>query len=488
MSEYIDWQPDDNPVKVRVHRRVLAGIEQEGSEAFRGVLLGSASPVTREVLVEDFSRLESGTDFRPIEDWFAGWNRHSLPAVGYFRAGTGDEGQITGKDRELFAKYFPDKLNILLLFQLHDGKAQLAPVPAPTGARRVQPGPTTDAPPQERQQRTGDIAAATRVPLREGDLPAGAGELAASTQAFSHERGERPREIGAGTRTPLPDREAPPRLGGPGSEERVGSLSRAGNSTPLDRLSAVGRDRHEESFPGRSRPDAAVDPDSPRRTSRRYLTQIAAVAAGFLLGVVGYLALRGDKPRQIAPAAAPVAATEQPERKAPSARPTPGAPATPVTQASTARPSPFDGSSEANRSVDPGAPSVNRSETQQEIRTVLTRWGETLLEGDVAEHVSLYAPTVSPYFTKKGATRAQIRDDVRQMLGHYGKMTVYKISDISITPIDANNAFATFRKHWETEGSKFSGEEREQLKLTRKGGDWLIASEREVKVFWVKKK
>jgi len=148
MSEYIDWQPDDNPVKARVHRRVLAGIEREGSEGFRGVLLGSTSPVTREVLVEDFARLESGPDFRAIEDWFAGWNRHSLPAVGYFRAGTGDQGEITENDRELFAKYFPDKLSILLLFQIRDGKAELAPAP-PLGARRGQPGPITDAPPQE---------------------------------------------------------------------------------------------------------------------------------------------------------------------------------------------------------------------------------------------------------------------------------------------------------------------------------------------------
>src|SRR5437764_12000228 len=130
MSEYIDWQPEGSPVKVRVHHRVLAGIEREGPGEFRGVLLGSASPVSREVLVEDFAPLESGPDFRPIEDWFAGWNRHSLPAVGYFRAGVDDRAQITETDRQLFAKYFPDKLNVLLLFEIRDGKAQLAPVPA----------------------------------------------------------------------------------------------------------------------------------------------------------------------------------------------------------------------------------------------------------------------------------------------------------------------------------------------------------------------
>src|SRR4051812_30324914 len=133
MSEYIDWQPDDSPVKARVHRRVLAGIERGGAEAVRGVVVGPAPAGRRGELVEDFARLESGPDSHPIEDWFAGWNRHSLPAVGYFRAGTGDQGQITENDRELFAKYFPDKLNVMLLFQIRDGKAELASVPALSG-------------------------------------------------------------------------------------------------------------------------------------------------------------------------------------------------------------------------------------------------------------------------------------------------------------------------------------------------------------------
>ena len=434
MSEYIDWQPDDKPVRVRVHRRVMAGIEQESADEFRGVLLGSASPVTREVLVEDFARLESGAEFRPLEDWFAGWNRHSLPAVGYFRAGVDDTAEITEKDRELFARYFRDKLNVLLLFRIHDGKAALAPVPAGLDAPRE-----TERPP--------DIDAGTRAPMWEGDLPQRVGELAAWTEV--------PRQEGA---------------------ERLAELPAAERERP--------------------RAEAAVEPGPSRRTPRRYLAQVGAVAAGFLLGVFGYLALRGDRPRQVAPAEAPVSrsATQPAGRKASPASPaTPDtiAAATPVTPASTPRPSPFDRSAEANRSVDPGAgraPAVDRGDAQQQIRSTITRWADTLVDGNLDAHVNLYAPTVSPYFTKRNASRAQIGDDVRQMLGRYGKMTVYKISDVNVTPVDANHAFVTFRKEWETEGKKFSGEEREQFKMTRKGADWLIASEREVKVFWVKKK
>jgi hypothetical protein len=270
----------------------------------------------------------------------------------------------------------------------------------------------------------------------------------------------------------------------PTPRERDASLRPAGSTPAHDRvpLGAAGVDQRNE--------DEPVEPEHRRRMPRRYLAQVAAVAAGFLLGVVGYLALRGERPRQIAPAQAPVSrsAPQQAGSKAVPPAPDTSAPTTPVTAASTARPSPFNRSSEANRTVDAGAAAANRTDVQQQVRSVLTRWSDSILDGDVGAHVSLYAPTVGPYFTKKSATRAQIRDDVKQILARYGDMNVYNISDISVTPIDANNAFATFRKHWETDGNKFAGEEREQLKLTRKGADWLIASEREVKVFWVKRK
>ena len=453
MGEYIDWQPDNSPVKVRVHRRVLAGIEHEGAEEFRGVLLGSASPVGREVLVEDFARLEPGPDFRPIEDWFAGWNRHSLPAVGYFRAGAGDGAQITDNDRELFAKYFPDAMNILLLFQLHGGKAELAPVPGQLHPRRETPAvaprasesvdrPAAPNPERERPVRMAEAGPLEHIATRERETARPVGEV-------------------------RPSERTPPREGIP---------------VPLDRL------------PFREHPRRTVEPepepDRPVRMPRRYLAQIAAVGAGFLLGVIGYLAFRGDRPRQNPPAAAPVSeARPAPKNPAPvaTARPDTAATTAPVTPASAARPSPFDESSDANRSAEAGSP-ASRADTQQQVRNVLTRWGDSLMQGDVATHVNLYAPTVSPYFTKSRASRTQIRDDVRQMLGRYGKMTTYNISDISVTPVDANHAFATFRKHWETEDNKFSGEEREQLKLTRKGSDWLIASERELKVYWVRKR
>jgi hypothetical protein len=53
MREYVEWQQDGGRVRVRIHRRVLAGLERETSADPRGSLLGKASPGTYEVVVED---------------------------------------------------------------------------------------------------------------------------------------------------------------------------------------------------------------------------------------------------------------------------------------------------------------------------------------------------------------------------------------------------------------------------------------------------
>ena len=52
MGDYLELQ-NGGPVKVRVHRRVLAGLEREASAELRGIVLGSASVENGEVLVED---------------------------------------------------------------------------------------------------------------------------------------------------------------------------------------------------------------------------------------------------------------------------------------------------------------------------------------------------------------------------------------------------------------------------------------------------
>lgn len=125
---------------------------------------------------------------------------------------------------------------------------------------------------------------------------------------------------------------------------------------------------------------------------------------------------------------------------------------------------------------------------EAEVRSFLARWIESLRRGDADAYIDCYAPELSVYFTKKEVTRATVRQSVEQMLSRYGKLDVYRISEVRIEPGGSDRAIATFRKHWQTSGRrKFAGEERERLTLVRTAGRWQIAAEEELKLYWVHK-
>jgi hypothetical protein len=364
----VDWQQGEGRVRVRIHRRVLAGLEREESAELHGLLLGTVSAGASEILVEDYTKATPGAN--------------SLPPIGYFRLAQGKV-ELADADRERFLGRFEEPWNVLLLLE-----------------------------------RSAEGVRAAELLLRAGAEPNG-----------------KPAQNGA-----------PAALG-----HRV--LFREGVQ---------------------ERPDLAVEPVD--RSPRRFLWPVVAVAAGLATGVFGYLALSRDARtpenhavKRVHPMHTPPAGDAPPPGRAPAP----------------AREAPPD--QQADRSTEPAKP-LTRAEVQQQIRGVLNRWSESLLRGDFETHASLYAPSVGPYFTKSHASRAEVADEIRQMVKRYGAMTTHRITDVTISPVDANHAIVNFRKQWGTVGRKFAGEEREQLKFVREGSDWLIASEQELKVYWVRKR
>lgn len=218
-----------------------------------------------------------------------------------------------------------------------------------------------------------------------------------------------------------------------------------------------------------------AEAQTPERPMRRLVWPVAAILAGLVLGAGAYTWISGggERPR-----------AEQQQR---AADPAPAA----VDQARTPEPPPTPAvaptQSEADRAVDPAKAlsKADRAKMQREIRESLDLWTASMLAGDAGGHASLYAASVGPYFTKSRATRAEVADEVRRMLKRYGRMTTYKISDVTIAAVDADHAIANFRKAWSTAGRKFAGEERDQLKFAREGAAWRITSHQELNVYWM---
>jgi hypothetical protein len=377
MSEYLEWRDDSGrgPV-VRVHRRVIAGLEREDAPEFRGILLGSHSP-GEEVAVEDYAPLPPGTEFDPRTGAIAGQRRHSLTPLGYFRMRRGQGLLLDENDRAVFDRWFPSPEAILLLFERQDGRVDWADV-------RLQHG--VAAPPE-----------------------------AVATEAAAEE----------------------------------------------------------------------AQPEAPVRAARpRYLWP--AVAGGAVLLIVGaaYLAADHDARRHDGA----VATASKPHPPLPEWRPVP-APVQPTPTPGPPVAAP-PGNAEADRTVDGGhgVTPESKERARKEIRAVLERWRQSLLANDVNSYVSLYAPSVGPYFRENRVDRAQIAGEVQRMLNRYGAVTSYKISAVTIAPVDENHAIANFRKEWRTERNAFSGAEKAQLRFVRENGQWLIASEQELRVYWARKR
>jgi hypothetical protein len=103
-----------------------------------------------------------------------------------------------------------------------------------------------------------------------------------------------------------------------------------------------------------------------------------------------------------------------------------------------------------------------------------------LKRGEVEAAAQCYAPVVSTYFARHDVTRAAVRESIRRDRARYGRLDVYRISAVDITPVSDSRAVATFRKHWHWQASgrgRPAGEEEERMTMVRTAGVWQISSE-----------
>ena len=129
------------------------------------------------------------------------------------------------------------------------------------------------------------------------------------------------------------------------------------------------------------------------------------------------------------------------------------------------------------------------SDVPAEIKNLLYRWRDTFKDGDASAQADCYAPQVQPFFTKARVSRDEVRREKERVLSRYRTFGTYDISDIKLESLDGDEAVVTLRKEWAAVGGRpFSGAEHQRLTLARVRGEWKIAGEEELKVYWVKRR
>ncbi len=150
------------------------------------------------------------------------------------------------------------------------------------------------------------------------------------------------------------------------------------------------------------------------------------------------------------------------------------------------RPSPFGDSSRAAASPQP-AP-VQSENPQTAISSLLTQWESATRTRDVERQVACYAPVVDRYYGQHSVPASRLRTQEESVFSRIGPIRKFTISNVKFHRLGPQWAVVSFDKEWEFGSqSHWSGSAREEVVLRPIRGQWKIASQREVKVYWVNK-
>jgi hypothetical protein len=132
--------------------------------------------------------------------------------------------------------------------------------------------------------------------------------------------------------------------------------------------------------------------------------------------------------------------------------------------------------------------SVAPADAEQQIRSLLDQWVVSFKEKDLQRQVDCYAPQLDIYYRKQNVPQAYIQDNKSHAFSAIAEIRKFEISHVNVSLDGPQSGTVTFDKTWDTSlisGKRFAGSEMERLKVTMIDGSWRIASEEEVKIYYV---
>ncbi len=137
-------------------------------------------------------------------------------------------------------------------------------------------------------------------------------------------------------------------------------------------------------------------------------------------------------------------------------------------------------SSNANSTIAP----IDKEQIKKDVSQRVNTWKSAAESHNLDSYMSNYADTVD-YYNKSRISRSTVRADKQRAFSAYDSIRI-TLSNMSVTADDSGEgATAVFDKEWVFEGAKYSaGKVRTQLQLKKVNGQWLIAGEKDLKLYY----
>src|SRR6185437_2085775 len=191
------------------------------------------------------------------------------------------------------------------------------------------------------------------------------------------------------------------------------------------------------------------------------------VAVALIAGALVILGSIYQNPAIEAPARTPVANA-----------PKPAAPKPYASQTQTAK------ATERTRETPPAEvaqrPAPDEASDRRAISRLLDQWVDATRHHDAYRQSMYYAPVVEEYFGHRNLTAAAVRRAREKIFANSDETRVFSIEDTRVDRVNPDRAVVSFVKIWNFPGRPFVASAREEMTVTRVGGEWKISGEKEL--------
>ena len=191
----------------------------------------------------------------------------------------------------------------------------------------------------------------------------------------------------------------------------------------------------------------------------RFATTIAVALIAGALVILGSIY---QNPAIEAPKSAPVASAPKPYTKAPQ------------TAKATERPRQTPPAEVAQRAA------PDEASDKRAISRLLDQWVDATRHHDAYRQSMYYAPVVEEYFGHRNLTAAAVKRAREKIFANSDETRVFSIEDMRVDRVNPDRAVVSFVKIWNFPGRPFVASAREEMTVTRVGGEWKISGEKEL--------